>query len=380
MSERTATLNRVLLSFPTTLVNLATTKADANTPAQSWIQLAVVGDFVSNKYGKFSIEKTDLVEMVQNFAADRTPIDYDHLTNSPTHPHDSIAAGWLQRVELRDGGTTLWGLVEWTPDAEKRIENREYRFISPSFMKDYKTPTGEKVGTKLLAAALTNVPFLPEMAAVVLGADAVFGQFALSLPAGTAQATRAVSLAEIGQRVKFQPDADRTPELTDEDRRLTFIVKSSIGAGDAEFVRLTRLDGTEFGWFRAEAQLAPAPAVPERTTQEDTTMQDTKTTDSVEQKAAQFSARVAALSNGRTLRDAISLATVQDAEGAEAYRLAGIGAEPVNDAPAPISLSARTGESFDDMALRYANEKGVSLRVAVHEVGKARPDLAAARG
>ena len=110
-------------------------------------------------------------------------------------------------------------------------------------------------------------------------------------------------------------------------------------------------------------------------------MQDAKRTDTdIQQKATAFAARVAALSNGRTLRDAISLATTQDAEGAAAYRLAGIGAEPVSNAPAPISLSARAGESFDALALRYANERGVSLRQAVHEVSKARPDLAAARG
>ena len=109
-------------------------------------------------------------------------------------------------------------------------------------------------------------------------------------------------------------------------------------------------------------------------------MQDLKTNDSVEQKAAAFAERVTALSKDRPLRDAIGLATAQDTEGAEAYRLAGIGTEPVNDASAAISLSARTGESFDDLVSRYANEKGVPLRVAAHEVGRARPDLAATRG
>ena len=112
-------------------------------------------------------------------------------------------------------------------------------------------------------------------------------------------------------------------------------------------------------------------------------MQETKTTETgIEQKAAAFADRVTALSKDRPLRDAISLATAQDAEGAECYRLAGLGAAPVKEAPAPVSinLSVREGETFDALVLRYANERGVSLRQAVREVGKARPDLAAARG
>jgi phage I-like protein len=207
--NETSTLHGVILSNPTLLLNLRTTKADADAPAQSWVQLAVAGSFVSKRYGEFAIAADDLQMMAENFQPDVTPIDYDHLTQDPRSPGDGIAAGWMKRVEVRDDGNTLWGLVEWTPDAEKRIENREYRFISPSFMKDYTTATGEKVGTKLLAAALTNLPFLPEMAAVTLGADAVFGQFALSVRADRTAQTRTVQhLAEHGQRVSFLPDAD----------------------------------------------------------------------------------------------------------------------------------------------------------------------------
>jgi hypothetical protein len=111
-------------------------------------------------------------------------------------------------------------------------------------------------------------------------------------------------------------------------------------------------------------------------------MQTTQTATDLEKKAAAFAQRVRALSHDRPWLAAISLASSEDADGAEAYRLAGIGAEIGNDepAPAPLNLSERQGESFDQMATRYATEKGVSLRDAVRAVGKARPDLAAARG
>jgi hypothetical protein len=302
------------------------------------------------------------------------PIDYDHLSMDPKQPGDGKAAGWLKRAELRADGDELWGEVEWTPEAVDLITNRAYRFVSPSFVKDHTHKDGRKIGTTLLAAAITNHPFLEGMQALTLYSFSAMGDLALveAPPSAVVQ-----HLAEPGQRVTFQPDAERTPELTDEERRQVFIVKSSIGTGDAEFVRLTRLDGTEFGWFQASVQCAPAPA-PERTTEENTSMQDTKTT---EQKATAFADRVTALSKDRPLRDAISLATMQDAEGAEAYRLAGISAEPVPATPASasIDLSVREGETFDNAVMRYANEHGVSLRQAVHEVGKARPDLAAAR-
>jgi len=377
MSERTATLNRVILSLPS-LVSLAATAADTADVPRSWIQLAKTGTFHSSRYGKFSITRDDLAQMLHNFnevtpqAPTQLPIDFDHLSMDPQKPGDGKAAGWLQRVELRADGDELWGEVEWTPEAADLIQNRAYRFVSPSFVKDHTYKDGRKIGTTLLAAAITNHPFLEGMQALTLYSFSAMGDLAL-VETPTTVAPR--NLAELGQRVTFQPDAERTPELTDEERRQTFIVKTAIGAGDDEFVRLTRLDGTEFGWFRVSTQLAPAPA--ERTRPEDT--MDTKTT---EQKAAAFAARVAELSKSCTLRDAISLATMQDAEGAEAYRLAGIGAEQVEAAPAPasINLSAREGETFDALAMRYAHEHGVSLRQAVHAVSKARPDLAAARG
>jgi hypothetical protein len=160
-------------------------------------------------------------------------------------------------------------------------------------------------------------------------------------------------------------------------------VKAVIGTGDDQFVRLTTWTAASLDGSGCQRNWPPARAPqPERTPQEDTTMQDTKTTDAdIDTMAAAFAARVMELARGRTLRDAISLATTQDAEGAEGYRALGVGAT-VGTAtePAPVlSLSARSGESFDDLVSRYANEKGVPLRVAAHEVGRSRPDLAASR-
>src|SRR5262245_782964 len=111
-------LTGVPLSFPS-LISLD--KSDDKSP-RSWIQVARTGSFKSNRYGPFSITKTDLSQIVHNFknvtpkAPTELPVDYDHLSMDPKKPGDGIAAGWFKDLELRRDGDELWGEVEWTPD------------------------------------------------------------------------------------------------------------------------------------------------------------------------------------------------------------------------------------------------------------------------
>ena len=243
-------LNRVILSLPS-LVSLAATKADTADAPRSWIQLAKTGTFHSTRYGQFSITRGDLAQMLHNFnnvtpaAPTELPIDYDHLSMDPKQPGDGKAAGWLKRVELRAEGDELWGEVEFTPEAADLIKNRAYRFVSPfkttigegdnqfvrlATLKDHTHKDGRKIGTTLLAAAITNHPFLEGMQALTLYSFSAMGDLALvDPPTGTA-----VHLAELGQHVTFLPDAERTPELTDEERRQTLVIStgaSSDGSG-----------------------------------------------------------------------------------------------------------------------------------------------------
>ena len=154
---------------------------------RSWIQVARTGKYVSSRYGEFSITGDDLNTMLRNFttitpqAPTRLPVDYDHLSMNPQKPGDGKAAGWFTgKMELRNGGQQLWGEVEWTPAAAKAIQAHEYQFISPSFVKDYKHKDGRKIGTTLLAAAVTNHPFLEGMAPLSLSGQ---GEFAVPVSA-----------------------------------------------------------------------------------------------------------------------------------------------------------------------------------------------------
>ena len=163
----------VPLIWPT-VVALTTDEVEAK---KSWIQVATTGTFHSSRYGKFSITKEDLAQMLHNFmhvtpkAPTQLPVDYDHLSMDPKKPGDGKAAGWFEDLELRSEGDELWGNVRWTEVAAEAIANSEYRFVSPTFIKDFVHKTGQKIGTTLLAAAITNHPFLEGMAALTLSTN-----------------------------------------------------------------------------------------------------------------------------------------------------------------------------------------------------------------
>jgi len=75
-------------------------------------------------------------EVISRFKAGNIdlPIDYEHQVDLPANEKRGPipAAGWINSLELRDNG--IWANVEWTETAAKMIVEKEYRFLSPSFM------------------------------------------------------------------------------------------------------------------------------------------------------------------------------------------------------------------------------------------------------
>ncbi|MEX2272570.1 MAG: phage protease [Vicinamibacterales bacterium] len=390
----TRILNHVLLSWPSVVTLQAGEKGSSR---RSWIQLAKTGSFVSTRYGTFSITRDDLSTMLHNYsnitpaAPTELPIDYDHLSMDPKKPGDGIAAGWMKKLELREHGDELWCEVEWTPDAAKQIEHGEYRFVSPSFVKNHKHKDGTQIGTTLLAAAITNHPFLEGMAALTLANDPVFGGLAV-LDEVASRSTKEITM-EVGQRVMIAPGQARTQDEIGG----TFEITEVVGDGANAFVTIKDANGVPHKWFRAtellpasatpanpiQPNLQPAPGTPAPGAPKANTPggipaakahpmpQDTD----IEQKAAAFLRR---LPKDYKAADVIDLSRQYPDEG-EAYRLHGVGAEIVNDAPAPISLSTHSGKTFDQLVQRDVLETGKSWRQAAHDQGMAHPDLAAAR-
>lgn len=262
-------LSHVLLSWPKHLNDPGQVQKGSG-PNRYWIQLARIGAFVSNRYGKFAITKQDLAQMVKNFrevtpqAPTELPIDYDHISMDPKKPGDGIAAGWMKQLELRGDGEELWAEVEWTPAGARRVADGEYRFVSPSFVKDHTHKDGTKIGTTLLAAAITNHPFLEGMKA--LNGDPIatltlssVGELALMLGERSKEPVveTVVNLAEIGQRVMIAPGFAKTMDEVGG----SFEIVEVVGQGDDAFVAMKDANGVRHQWFRA-TELLPASATP----------------------------------------------------------------------------------------------------------------------
>ncbi len=158
----------------------ATSLSQATGAAESWIQVAVAGDFEDpGRYGSFSITADDLATMASNFAAGKYPeppteicVDYDHLTLKVKAPGDGKAAGWFRELQTRADGDELWARIEWTEAGAEAIRAKEYRYFSPVIRWGYTSHKGEDLGAVLFNGAVTNTPFLQGMEPLALSAGA----------------------------------------------------------------------------------------------------------------------------------------------------------------------------------------------------------------
>lgn len=139
------------------------------------VQVLRTGTFHHPTYGKFTIKKEDLANMVKNFHESRPKpptemvVDWEHMSTAEP-PVRAPAAGWVKDLVQR--GDKLFALVEWTDEAAGEIKVKKYRFISPEFNLNYvDKESGHKIGPTLLSVALTNRPFLEGMEPVILSEE-----------------------------------------------------------------------------------------------------------------------------------------------------------------------------------------------------------------
>ena len=90
---------------------------------------------------------------------------------------DTGEASDVSRVPSPASRFILYGRYEPTARARQLIKNREYRYVSAAFAKDYPDrKTGESQGLTLTSVALTNQPFLDELPEVWLSVTGVRDQ------------------------------------------------------------------------------------------------------------------------------------------------------------------------------------------------------------
>ncbi len=159
--------------------------AGASKTFQSIIQVLRTGTFYHPIYGKFTVLSEHLANMVNNFKLKRPKhptemvVDYEHMSAPASPVQMAPAAGWVKGVEQR--GNELYCTVEWTEAAATKINNKEYRFISPEFSLNYRDKeTNQALGPTLIALALTNRPFVEGMQPVALS-DEVAGAVTFAL-------------------------------------------------------------------------------------------------------------------------------------------------------------------------------------------------------
>lgn len=128
-----------------------------------WIKIGVEGQWKGHYAGEFTLTSKAFDEMA--FHAKQRGldivVDYEHETLWGTK---APASGWIKPENIKVEGGELWVMINWTPTALEFIEKKEYRYLSPVFMKDTVDPaTGSFVGWTLHSVALTNTPFLSEI-------------------------------------------------------------------------------------------------------------------------------------------------------------------------------------------------------------------------
>jgi hypothetical protein len=126
------------------------------------------------RYGKFSISQSDVDGWKRNLDetfGGRVSIDFDH---SSDRGGGTRAAAWI--TGLHQDGKLVTADVEWTPKGAKSVRNGDWRYISPTFVNDFKDEHGDSHGRALIGAALTNRPVLRKgMPTLSLSRDAFDG-------------------------------------------------------------------------------------------------------------------------------------------------------------------------------------------------------------
>jgi len=113
--------------------------------------------------GDFEITQSDVENMVNDFNKKKRDLlfDFDHRCLDP-FANNSKSAGWGKVLRATEKGLEID--VEFTPAGKQAVENKEYRYLSPVYVMS-SNRKDRKVS--LHSVALTNIPFLKELPAIV---------------------------------------------------------------------------------------------------------------------------------------------------------------------------------------------------------------------
>lgn len=180
--------------------------------ANQWVHLLPAGRFHGRDGRTFiASDMAKIIDCTRSRAgSSQLPIDYEHQIDfAPKNGQPAPAAGWIKGLQSRADG--VWGLVEWTPRAIECLAQREYRYLSPTFLH---RPDGTV--TTLLRAGLTNIPNL-ELKALARTEDNMD------------------DLTELRQLLNLPDDAD-VPTITEAVRTLLSAANAAATPDPAKYV------------------------------------------------------------------------------------------------------------------------------------------------
>lgn len=151
--EEETQMNEIKFSTNISEIKLSESKKNA-----VWIEaMRTVSNLDHGPFGLITITKQDITQFKENFdlqiRGKELPVDY-------FHEDSKIAAGWIKNLDIRDKGTRLWALVEFTEKASEMIKAKEIKFFSPTFARNFKTKAGEVIKNVLVGGGLINKPAL----------------------------------------------------------------------------------------------------------------------------------------------------------------------------------------------------------------------------
>lgn len=118
------------------------------------VQVATIGTVIGSTPEGDPIEQNFSAEALKKIAENQKEeilVDTDHT--SETFNGDTSAKGWLSKLEFKEG-KGLFGKIKWTDIGKKLIENRVFRWLSPSWIINANT----KEPLEMTSCALTNKP------------------------------------------------------------------------------------------------------------------------------------------------------------------------------------------------------------------------------
>lgn len=125
------------------------------------IQVIPYGIEIQTPKGPFTLDEESAVAVINSFDAQKNQmvIDYEHQTLAGT---EAPAAGWITKL-INKGADGIWAAVNWTEKAKQYLANKEYKYVSPVFLKRI---SDNKVMC-LINVALTNQPNIDGMVPLV---------------------------------------------------------------------------------------------------------------------------------------------------------------------------------------------------------------------